>query len=236
LLNSSDRQLFRIGAIAAMLGPLVLSVSTLMHPLEADPNDAVAAFTEYAADGLWVGTHLGQFLGVVMIVAALVMPSRSLDEGKAAAWSRIGLAGAIATLACTAVLQAVDGVALKFMVDRWAAAPPEQQPAIFEAAFGVRQVEIGLASLTSLLFGITVTAYGIGMTLSPIYPIWVGFLAILDGLGTAVGAIVLAYTGFSESMMMISMPANLLLLVWMIVVGVLMWRRIDKEHTGSSGA
>lgn len=79
-----------------MLGPLVLFVSTLMHPLEADPNDAVTAFTEYAADRLWVGTHLGQFLGVAIIVAALVMLSRSLEEGKAAAWSRIGLAGAIA--------------------------------------------------------------------------------------------------------------------------------------------
>ena len=53
LLNSSARQLLRIGAIAAMAGPLVLFVSTLMHPLEADPNDAVAAFTEYAADRLW---------------------------------------------------------------------------------------------------------------------------------------------------------------------------------------
>ena len=124
------------------------------------------------------------------------------------------------------MLQAVDGVALKFMVDRWAGAPPEQQLAIFEAAFGVRQVEAGLASLTSLLFGITVTAYGVAMILSPIYPVWVGFLAILAGLVTAAGAVVLAYTGFSESMMMINMPANLLLLVWMIVVGVLMWRRV----------
>ena len=224
--DSSDRQLLRVGAVAAMLGPLVLFVSTLMHPLEADPNDAVAAFTEYAADRLWVGTHLGQFLGVAMIVAALVLLSRSLEAGKAAAWSRIGLGGAIATLAATAVLQAVDGVALKFLVDRWAAAPPEQQPAIFEAAFGVRQVEIGLASLTSLLFGITVTIYGVAMILSPIYPGWVGFLAILGGLGTSAGAVVLAYTGFSESMMMINMPANLLLLVWMIVVGGLMWRRV----------
>ena len=79
MLNSSDRQGLRIGAIAAMLGPLVLFVSTLMHPLEADPNDAAAAFTEYAADRLWVGTHLGQFLGVAIIVAALVMLSRSLE-------------------------------------------------------------------------------------------------------------------------------------------------------------
>jgi len=121
------------------------------------------------------------------------------------------------------------------MVDRWVGAPPEQQLAIFEAAFGVRQIEAGLASLTSLLFGITVTAYGVAIIPNPVYPIWVGFLGILGGLGTAAGGVVLAYTGFSESMK-ISMLANLLLLVWMIVVGVLMWRRVDKEHPGNSVA
>ena len=95
--------------------------------------------------------------------------------------------------------------------------------------------EVGLASLTSLLFGITVTVYGVAVIRSPVYPIWVGFLAILGGLGTTAGGVVLAYTGFSESMM-ISMLANRLLLVWMIVVGVLMWRRVDEEHLGNSVA
>ena len=35
--------------------------------------------------------------------------------------------------------------------------------------------------------------------------------------------------------MMISMPANLLLMAWMIVVGVLMWRRVDQGRAGNSG-
>ncbi len=236
MLDSTDRYLVRIGAIAAILGALLLFVSTLLHPLGADPDDAVAAFTEYAADRLWVASHLGQFLGVALMVTALVALSRTFDVGRAAAWSRIGLVGAIASLAVAATLQAVDGVALKFMVDRWAAAPAEQKPAIFEAAFGVRQVEIGLASLMSLLFGITVAVYGVAMTLSPIYPSWVGFLGILGGLGTAAAGVVQAYTGFSRLAMTISMSASLLLLVWMIVVGVLMWSRVGKEHTGDSAA
>ena len=29
--------------------------------MSADPNDAPAAFAEYAADRIWVATHLGQF-------------------------------------------------------------------------------------------------------------------------------------------------------------------------------
>ena len=236
MLDSTDSYLVRIGAIAAILGALLLFVSNLLHPLGADPDDAVAAFTEYAADRLWVASHLGQFLGVALMVTALVALSRTFDVGRAAAWSQIGLVGAIASLGVAASLQAVDGVALKFMVDKWAAAPAEQQPAIFEAAFGVRQVEIGLASLMSLLFGITVAVYGVAIIVSPTYGRWVGFMALLGGLGTAAAGIAQAYTGFSESVMMISMPASLLLLIWMIVVGVLMWRLVRKEHRSDNVA
>ena len=67
MLDSTDSYLVRIGAIAAILGALLLFVSTLLHPLGADPDDAVAAFTEYAADRLWVASHLGQFLGVALM-------------------------------------------------------------------------------------------------------------------------------------------------------------------------
>ena len=42
MLNSSDRQLLRIGAIAAVLGPLVLFVSTVMHPLFEGSIERVA--------------------------------------------------------------------------------------------------------------------------------------------------------------------------------------------------
>jgi hypothetical protein len=45
-----------------------------------------------------------------------------------------------------ATLQAVDGVALKVTVDRWAAATGEARLLAYEAAHAVRQIEIGFAS------------------------------------------------------------------------------------------
>lgn len=53
----------RLGAVAALGGAILLFVSTLLHPLDSDPNAPRAAFAEYAADSLWVWSHLGQFLG-----------------------------------------------------------------------------------------------------------------------------------------------------------------------------
>jgi len=60
-------------------------------------------------------------------------------------------------------LQAVDGVALKVMVDKWAASASTEKPIFLQSAFAVRQIEIGLASMTSIFFGVTVSLYGVAV-------------------------------------------------------------------------
>jgi hypothetical protein len=87
------------------------------------------------------------------------------------------------------------------------------------------KIEIGLASIDSLLCGITVTLYGFVLLKDPRFPKWLGFLVLSGGVPTAIAGIVIAYTGFSELDMAINMPANFLLLCWMILLGIYMWRK-----------
>jgi hypothetical protein len=47
----------RVGAMSAIVGAILLIVGTYLHPLGADPNDAVEAFTEYAVDHVWIASH-----------------------------------------------------------------------------------------------------------------------------------------------------------------------------------
>ena len=89
----------------------------------------------------------------------------------------------------------------------------------------VRQVEVGLASLVSLVLGLTVTLYGAALLADHTYPKWIGGLAVIGGVPTAVAGVVMAYTGFSGLAMAINMPASSVLLVWMLALGVCMWRR-----------
>jgi hypothetical protein len=220
----------RLGAVAFVLGALVLLASTLLHPLEANPNDAAAAFAEYAAARLWIASHLGQFLGICLIGAALVALTSALREDRASAWAQIGLAGAVASVATAAALQAVDGIALKALVDRWAAASPAERPVVFEAAFAVRQVEIGLASLLSLIFGLTALTYAIALVYSVRYPAWLGWLGVVGGLASCAAGLAQAYTGFSDLAMTMSMAASALLLAWLLTVGVSMWRCAAADH------
>lgn len=211
--------------IAAITGALFLLAGTYLHPMNADPNLPLAAFAEYAADHKWVATHLMQLSGIALMVAALALLSRRLAGGPADAEVTLGAVGAVASLAVAAALQAVDGVALKAMVDSWAAAQGREKEVLFQASFAVRQIEVGLASMTSLFFGLTVLVYGLALLRDSRLPKWLGFLAIAGGAPMAIAGIMIAYSGFSESEMAISMPSSSLLLFWMIALGVWMWKK-----------
>jgi len=214
----------KLGAVCAIGGSVLLFAGTYLHPMEADPNDAVEAFTEYAADELWIASHLVQLTGFTLIVAALLCLARRLEAANAAPWSHLAAGGAVASLAVATALQAVDGVALKVMVDNWVAAPAPQKEAALYAAFAVRQVEVGLASTASLLFGLTVIAYGLALLRARIFPAWICGVAILLGVASAIAGVVMAHAGFSDLAMTISMPAGSLLLLGMLGIGVWMWQ------------
>ncbi len=225
------RYALRGASIAAFGGALLLFGGTILHPLGADPNDAVAAFREYADDQWWIASHLMQLLGIALIVCALIQLSRLLASGSARGLAWISAAGSIVTLAVAAALQAVDGIALKMMVDAWAAAAEPDKTTLFYAAYGVRQIEVGLASIMSLFFGLTMCVYGVAVISDHRFVKWLGWLAIIGGIPTAIAGVVIAYTGFSALAMSINMPSNSLLLIWMIALGVLFWRRDTEEST-----
>ena len=137
----------------------------------------------------------------------------------------LGIAFGIAGIAAAAALQAVDGVALKMMVDRWAAASEPEKGALFSAAYGVRQIEIGLAAMTCLLLGITTAIFGLALMIDARLPRWTAFLGIAGGFSTAASGVVISTTGFSTLAMAINMPAVAVLMAWMIALGILGWRR-----------
>ncbi|EPG73535.1 putative membrane protein [Leptospira fainei serovar Hurstbridge str. BUT 6] len=212
-------------AITSICGALFLFIGTYLHPMGADPNDALAAFTEYANDHHWVASHLVQLLGVVFMISSLIVLSTLFSNPSALVLGKIGTGWAISVLALAGALQAVDGIALKAMVNAWASAETTEQASLFHATLGVRQIEIGLASITSLVTGLTMLLFGFALLFDSIFPKWVGFLALLSGVPTCVAGIVIGYTGFSELSMIINMPASFLLLIWMFCIGILSWKR-----------
>jgi hypothetical protein len=119
-------------------------------------------------------------------------------------------------------LQAIDGVALKTMVDRWEASSGESRVLAYESAVTVRQIEIGLASL--LTSGVTLALVGLAAFFSVRYPAWFAGLGLLGGFGTFSAGVIQAFAGFSAVAMVLSLGSGAALAVWAALAGALMWR------------
>src|SRR5215203_3062856 len=154
----------RIGAIALPLGVILFVVATaIFHPSREAPMDNPVVFMEYAQSDSWIAVHLAQWFAALLIVGGLVALYYSIatkPEADAAV-ARFGLAAAVLTAASVTMLQAVDGVALKWAVDAWASAPADQEVAAFAAAETLRWTEYSLQSFSNILLGLTLILYGL---------------------------------------------------------------------------
>lgn len=231
---SRDKSLLRLGAVLGLLGFLVQVVMDRLHPHGVAPNDSVSAFREYAGSDIWTAVHIGQFVGTLFIVLALVALARSLYQqpGVAGALAVVGTVTAILVAAVFAVQMAVDGVALKAAINTWiAAASPADQSVAFQVAETVRWTEKGLGGLFQFINGTTLLALGVSIALGDRYPKWIGFVGALAGVGFLAGGIVTAHTGFSARAGWLLTPATVLLAVFLLGAVILMWRRSGRAES-----
>ena len=101
----------------------------------------------------------------------------------------------------------------------------ELRDATFQAAFAVRQTEIGIAAMLGLMLGVTSVYLGAALLGDGNFPRWFSWLAIVGGASMAAAGIVTALEGFSHLEMAISMPANLILVSWVATLAILAWPR-----------
>src|SRR5215211_322195 len=71
-----DRNSLRLSASLLLIGVLVSVVADILHPPGA--NDYRAAFTAYANSSSWTAVHLGEFAGMALILAGLLVLSFAL--------------------------------------------------------------------------------------------------------------------------------------------------------------
>lgn len=218
--------LARIGAYGAFLGAPLLLLATFAHPMRADPNDPMAAFAEYAADAHWLWSHIGQLFGAVALLLAVVGVVATWPPGRAAAWGWIGVALAVCATACTGVLQAVDGIALKSAVDHWSGLSGDARLRAFEAALAVRRIEIGLASVVGIFTALTACALSIALLSDSRRPAYLAAIGLVSRAGLLVAAMVQGKAGFSPTAMALSMTSSAVFLLWLLLLGHMIRSRI----------
>jgi hypothetical protein len=240
--GGDDATTTRIGAVAMPIGVVLIAISEVFHPSREDPMDFPAVFEEYAQSNVWTTVHLGEYFGFLFLLGGLVALyySVSARPGAGAGIAPFGFAAAVATAASFTVLQAVDGVTLRYAVHNWVSAPASEKPAAFAAAEVARWTEIGMNGFSYFLAGLTLLLFGLAIALGRTYPRWAGLIAVVSGAALMYdGVVVVDYEGFAPDI--VKLLGLLLLAVWALAMAALMWRngsrrRARLESRASRGA
>lgn len=213
-----ERGSLRLSAALVLAGVVISALAGLLHPEGADANDHPAVFAVYAASDVWTAVHLGQFIGMAVIVAGLVAMFFALDARNGAPlWlNRFGLVWAVVALALYGALQAVDGVALKAAVDAWASATGADKAALFAAAEAVRWLEWGVRSYQSVVLGLAFVFFGTVIIRTRRVSPPIGYLMALSGVAYLVQGWVIGSSGFSSANSIPTLAGIVLIVVWSV--------------------
>lgn len=232
---STDDQrtaLLRIGAVCAVAGTLGYLALFLSHG-DLPDQTAEAALTWVAEKPLSV-LHLGMILCFLLWVAALIALASSLAEGTSWALGQLGSAAAVVGATLLAVHYRIDGPALEQVADAWAgAAGAEREQLLDRGDLVILMTGGGFPLYVALLLGLPFILFGVAVILSSRYPSWLGWL------GAAAGAVAFVvgttnFVGLQFPPIQLFVLSVFLLDVWMLAMGVLMWRRATSEISGAS--
>jgi len=236
-----ERSILRMGSIAFLAGMVIFLVSTILHPGREDPTNHPLVFAEYAEDELWVASHIGQFAGGMLafaggFIALFRLLSRS-ESGITSALAWMGLAATIAAGSALAVLQAVDGIALKIAVDTWYAIAPSpsaddggEKAIAFRVAEGIRWTEIAANSFFRILQGSVGIIFGVAIAVSvKTLSRWIGALGVFAGVATIILGVRVAYVGFATVGSIEDTVSTWTYLAWVVILGIFMWRKTTAK-------
>lgn len=222
----------RLAATLLFAGVVVSLGAGLFHADSADANDHAATFAEYARSSIWTGVHLGQFAGMALLIAGLLVLWSALDarDGALAWTARFAAVSSVVALALYGGLQAVDGVALKHAVDAWAAAAGPENAFRFAAAEDIRWLEWGMRSYQSIVLGVALVLFGVVIVATRRLSRVLGGLMGLSGLAYIAQGWIIGTEGFAAANALPTLAGIALVLVWAVWLIISAWRTVPRER------
>jgi hypothetical protein len=218
----------RLGAAGGIAGALLGMAGNLAHPATpAASEDAEGLARTIADSGSWVPSHLVILLGLPLMLGGLVAIAHSIRDGLPGALARLGSIAAAAGVTVGLVLLAIDGVAAKHLAQAWATAPPEEQAAALQAFLAEEAINFALGTLFYIQFaGVTFVLLGLAVAWSGLYPRWLGWTAVVAGVGSLVVGLVQAPVGETNAVTRIpSIVFPTVITLWLVWTGVLLLRK-----------
>ena len=229
-----EQVLLRIGAVCAILGT-VLSVAAgtgfgnLTNELATEP---LLSYVASRPSWYWPAVHLGFILGALLWVGALTALAGSLMQGTGWALGRLGAASIILGAAIHIADSSINGFGLTALVGTWSAASAPEQIRLLLVGDALLWILGGTwASVISFFHGLPFVLFGLAVVLDRSYPSWLGWVGFVGGAGSlASGMMMFLSVDLFPRRLYIAFA--LFVSVWMVAMGVLMWRRAYVARNG----
>ncbi len=223
-----ERTLLRIGAVSLIVGFVLTIVHAALLVVDAplsDPGDTEVILQSIVDSSIWAGVHILTLVPFLLGVGGLLALYRSITVEPGAALAPQGFAAAQRGAAFLSVSVAIfGGGAMKELADAWAAAADKEVP--FAVAEATVLVSFAIGSWGSLVFyGVAPILYGLAIALTGFYPKWLGWVAVVGGVGIALTEIIQFSQGVSQVTSNVWTAFLLVIMLWLPVMGVLMWRK-----------
>jgi Domain of unknown function (DUF4386) len=233
---SSDdvRWMYRIGAVCCVVGAGLGLIGNLIHPVTSGPDEPAATARVVADSDIWIPVHIGLIISFVLMLLGLVAIHDSFTGGLSRALARFGLAAALIGTAGAVVLLSLDGFAAKHLADSWASAPPAARADALASFRAEDAVNFALLTPLNLVFaGFTFVLFGLANASSDIYPRWLGSVAVIGGVGSAISGGIQAYMGeptrITEAL---GIASPTIITLWLLIIGILLLRSARSSHGG----
>jgi hypothetical protein len=225
--NLSVTAVNRTGAICAGLGAIVVGVSWGIHPELADPAGYLPLV---AGSSHFVGIHWGLIIGMVLMqfgLAAVTLTLREQPEqNDAGGWAQLGLYALLVGITLYVGVFATE-VALKPLADGL-----RTDPTLASGALALSGLVDAGGTAASFVFSLGIALLGISLLVSQRFPRWMGAFGLVLGavisLGLGLPRMFLGKSAWTEK---IGSPIfGTLVLVWVFVLGVMLWRTAGAEQ------
>jgi hypothetical protein len=222
-----NRWEFRLGGASAVVGAILGLVLNLAHPATSGPGNPVQTAQVVANSQIWVPLHLGIIVAFVLMLGGLIAIHDSISGGLAGALARFGLGAAVVGTAGAVVLVTLDGFAAKHLAESLVSAPNETRATALAAFSAEDSINFALLSPLNLVFaGFTFVLYGLAVAFGTVYPRWLGWIAVVGGVGGAVSGVMQAYIGEPSAITTaLGIAAPTIITLWLLAIGILLMRR-----------
>jgi hypothetical protein len=221
----ADRNALRLAATLVATGAVLVTIIVkFLHPGGGATEEATLA--NFAASGDWTAIHLGQFVGMALILTGLLVLFLALNVSDGSArW--VGFFGAVAAgvgLALAGGVFALDGVANKHAAVALASAPAADKAARFASAEALRWLEWGLTSYLDFMVGVALVLLATVIVWTARVPRPIGYVMGVSGLAYLVQGWVIGTSGFTSATALPTAAGYILLFAAMIWLLVVAWR------------